>query len=217
MVDQGHNRRWRPLLAAAVVFLALGWGWQRGIGAKKLQAEVIELRQRLATAEAELRRPWVNVRVARLLAGDDPLRSSSTPPLSLGKTGNVVLIQTPEPLPTGRYTVEIRSPTDEVIHRIEDLEPQKIGLSFFLPSAALEPANTGCGCSEAALKSTRRLSSFGFLSDSRAPARPLLRDSLTEGRESTEDRPALGPGVGMELSRWLAAQCLLARPIASRL
>ncbi len=133
------QRHWQPLLAAAVVLLAFGWGWQRGAGTEKLRAEVAELQNRLSAAESELQRPWVNVRVARLLADDDPLRGSPAPSLSLGRTGSTVLIQTPEPLPAGRYTGEIRGPGGEVVLRIEGLEPQNVGLSFFLPAAALEP------------------------------------------------------------------------------
>ena len=133
-----QRRRWRPLLAAAVVLLGLGWGWQRGSESKRLLAEVATLRNQLAAAEEYLQ-PQVNVKVARLLASDDPVRGTSTPVLTLGKTATTVLIQTPEPLPAGEYIVEIRQPTGEVVLPIQGLEPLTIGLSFFLPPAALEP------------------------------------------------------------------------------
>lgn len=122
--------RWPHAAVAAVLLLALGWGF-RG------QLEIGNLNRRLAEAEASLRRPRANAEVVKLLPTDNPLRSPEGSGIAPGEAGVTVVLEPDELLPPRVFAAEIRRLDGETVLRIEGLEPRPMGITFYLPPESL--------------------------------------------------------------------------------
>lgn len=128
--------RWLP--QAAMVVALLGWGLYGRFEVEDLKDELEDARSRLAATAAALTRPLANAGVAQLPELGNPLRGPSSG-LSLQPAGLTVVLDPDDPLPPGRYSAEIRTASGTLVHQIEELEPQPLGLSFYLPPGGLPP------------------------------------------------------------------------------
>lgn len=126
------------LARAAVLVALLGWGLYGSLAVEDLEDELAGARSRLAETASSLTRPRPNAGVVQLPEIDNPLRGPTSGP-SLGPAGLTVVLDPDDALPPGRYSAEIRSTSGALVRRIEGLEPQPLGLSFYLPPAALPP------------------------------------------------------------------------------
>ena len=136
-----RRSRWDLGIAAAVVLLALAWGGQQWNTVRELRQEIVEIRSQQEAADKRPKELLTNIRVVQVVADGDPRRRLGATTLITGGQGTLVIVQAQEPLPVATYTVEIRRDDGEVELRLEDLQPETIGVSFLLTPEILKPGS----------------------------------------------------------------------------